>query len=252
MRYTLTKKSRQPFIVAALLAGAGALAAVAAAHVNRGGSVLSDIALLEPAPPKAAASRAAADIRPEPLMHGRSRASRLDSLPDAAGSGAAGSRQERSARDAGSSGAYETRYVDTGYRDFAGERRRNAAAGGGSRSRASGGGGGGGVGGGVGGGGWGGSATASAVQSTSGTASNGSGGGSSGNSGQTGNGSARGSDFEDNVGVPARGRAAGAVATSLAGAFRNSPGAAPTPEPLTILLVASGLAGLYGARKHLV
>jgi hypothetical protein len=234
-------------IVAVLLLAVGALAA-AAAHVSRSGTARGDIALRDPLPDRVTAGLTTPDVRPvAPLFSGGSSA-RLATSTDARsaagafvpGAAAANARRFDLVRD--------NRRGGSSYRDFAGERRRGGNSGGSSGGSGIGGGGGFG-----GGGGWGGvSGTAPAT-----------------NAGRTGSTRAAGAPGQNRAsrpgggsgsnGAPAGGAVAatpgvvtgGVIATAPLGPVGSSPGPSPTPEPLTLLLVGSGLAGLYGARKHL-
>ena len=51
-------------------------------------------------------------------------------------------------------------------------------------------------------------------------------------------------------GVPVPGIGTGRPSAVGSGGQGASPSPAATPEPLTFLMVGAGLAGLYGARKH--
>lgn len=252
MRYPLRHKTRQSVIVAALLLAVGALA-TAAAHVSRSGTARGDIALLDPIPDRAPASLATPDVRTvAPLFAAGSTAAQTaritgEGAAGALGQGLTGTRRFDLVPENRSGGS-------SGFRDFAGERTRTRNA----RSASGGSGAFGGGGGGFGGGGWGGvsgtdreegrASVAQAPRPARTTTRSGSSGGGGGATVATaGAGPAV-------VTLPA---AASPVAVAAVGQqgvaspLGSSPGTSPTPEPLTLLLVGSGLAGLYGARKHL-
>lgn len=253
MRYPITHKTRQSVIVAVLLLAVGALAA-AAAHVSRSGTARSDIALLDPIPDRAPASLGTPDVRTvAPLFAAGSTAARTARITGEGAGGSlgqalTGSRRFNLVPENRSGGS-------SGFRDFAGERTRNrsarSASGGGSRAF-------GGGGGGFGGGGWGGvsgtdrqegrAPVAQAPRAARTTTRSGSSGGGGGATvANAGAGPAV-------VTLPATASPAAVAAAGQQGVatpLGSSPGTSPTPEPLTLLLVGSGLAGLYGARKHL-
>ena len=246
MRYPLTHKTRQSVIVAVLLLAVGALAA-AAAHVSRSGVPRGDIALVNPLPDRAARAVATPDVRPTaPLFAGRYAASSFRSRFDASGAFVPGA-SAASANGRRFDLVQERRGGGTSYRDFAGERSRRGNSGG-----SSGGSGGFSAGGSGGGGGWGGvSGTAPARGNSAATSNRGSRATAPGQSGaRPGNsGSSNAGGVADTTPAAINSPVIGGVIAT--GPLGGSPGPSPTPEPLTLLLVGSGLAGLYGARKHL-
>ena len=253
MRYPQKHMSRKYILVVALLLGVGTLAAAAAAHVRMSSQQRADIELLTPAPEKSAAPRPTAGQSAAPLF-AASNVSRVRSVADTLNGSelAAGAvptaqtfQQQLQAR----------RYNNGRYQDYAGERSRRRSNAGGSSGGAFSGGGGGFSGGG---GGWGGVSGTAAAARTRGAASttpaprqapaarssNNRSGGNGGNGGNSGNSAGA-------AAVPATVVAVAAPVTGAEGALPSGPSPAGAPEPLTLLLVGTGLAGLYGARKHI-
>jgi hypothetical protein len=244
--------SRKTVVVAVLLLGVGALAA-AAAHVSMSAPVRSDIELLVPAPPRVAdkvqpdASRAGAPLFATNSA-ARTRREALDDVETGV-AGAVPTAQSLAANAEARRAAAAGRYRDyTSSRD---PRRRSSGGSGGSAAFGGGGFGGGGMGGGV-------SGTAprrgnsaNTPAATRATRASGSGSQRNGSSGNqnpnvvAANGAAP--VLPPNVAPAAQ---LGPIAVG-AGSPGNGPSPAAAPEPLTLLLVGSGLAGLYGARKHL-
>jgi hypothetical protein len=216
--------------------------------VSRSGAARGDIALVNPVPDRAANVTTPEVRQIAPLFAGGSAANTTTVRGEAAGSLAGIARSGGRSFDLVSS---DRRNSASGYRDFAGERSRrgsNSSNGSGGSSV-----GGGGIGGG--GGAWGG---ASGTASTKGpNSASTSGSARAANAPRQSSGSARGA-----AGTASAPGLAVAVATPAAintpvigglatGPLGDSPGPSPTPEPLTLLLVGSGLAGLYGVRKHI-
>jgi hypothetical protein len=239
-------------VVAVLLLGVGALAA-AAAHVSMSAPARSDIELLVPAPPRVAdkaqpdASRSGAPLFAANSAARTPREALGDLEPGVAG--AVPTAQSLSANAEARRAAAAGRYRD--YTSNREQRRRSGGGSGGSAAFGGGGFGGGGMGGGV-------SGTAprrgnsantpAATRATRASGSNSQRNGSSGSQNPTlvaSNGAA--------PVLPANAAPVAQLATSAVGAASpgNGPSPAAAPEPLTLLLVGSGLAGLYGARKHL-
>ncbi len=253
MRYPLTHKTRQSVIVVVLLLAVGALAA-AAAHVSRSGAARGDIPLLDPMSDRSAKEIITSDIQASAPLFGAGSVQRFAS----GSSGVAGAFVPGAAADARRFNlvAENRRGGSSSFRDFVGERSRSGNPRNGSGGSAAFGGGGGSGGG----GGWGGVSgtapgrgnTASSANLAAGsprTAAPASGARPGGGSGGAPAGEAAALPGATG-GVLATGvLATGVLATAPLGS--NSPSTSPTPEPLTLLLVGTGLAGLYGARKHL-
>lgn len=260
MRYSLTHMSRRTMAVTVLLLGVTALAA-AAARVTLSVPARTDIELRTPAPPKVAdRAQPATEAQGAPLFAALGARSRA--LPDETigGEAIAASAVPKGRRE---NAPFETRAAEAGqFRDFAGERSRRPSSGGGSGGSGAFGGGGIGGGGGTGGGAGkarardGEAASPDAGQTTSAAAS----GGGSGSSSSTNTGGpsvgAAASTTGTGVASAAKGNVPGSatglvIATETAPVPGNGPSPSGTPEPLTLLLVGSGLVGLYGARKHI-
>jgi hypothetical protein len=215
--------------------------------VSRSGTARGDIALVNAVPDRTANVATPEVRRIAPLFAGRSAANTTTVRGEAGGSLAGGARSSGRTFDLVSN---DRRNSSSGYRDFAGERSRRGS----NSSNNSGGSsvGGGGIGGG--GGAWGG---ASGTASTKSNSASTSGSARAANAPRQSSGSSRGV-----AGTASAPGLAVAVATPAAvnpvigglattGPLGDSPGPSPTPEPLTLLLVGSGLAGLYGVRKHI-
>jgi hypothetical protein len=238
MRYPLTHKTRHSVIAAVLLVAVAALAA-AAAHASKVSAARGDISLVNPLPDRATQATTPDIRRIAPLFAGRS------SAASASTSGAEGFSGAFASRGSASSRRFElvsrTGFAGSSYRNFAGERRSRGSSGGSNGS------GGFGAGGGGGGGGFGGvSGTARSSNSTATTA----------RGPRASNGSRQSSGSRPGAGSGGGGIGVSVlpgnlIATVAPLPLNDSPGTSSTPEPLTLLLVGSGLAGLYGARKHL-
>lgn len=262
MSYPLRHKSRHSMIAAGLLLTAGALAA-AAAHVGRVDQHRGDVELIEPASPVVKATTPDSLKPVAPLFDARRGARGVESaLPDVSASqnllaSVSEERLNAPAEYRGSGGGR--------YQDYAGARsqRRAASGSGGARTFGSGGAM-------AGAGAWGGvSGTARTSTRTEtivktvikevkvkekSSSSNSGGNNSSANAAGAGESSAATPPGLVAVGglpsvaaAPGVGGLPSAVGTGGQG---GAPSPAGTPEPLTFLLVGAGLAGLYGARKH--
>lgn len=248
MRYPLTHKTRQSVLVVVLLLAVGALAA-AAAHVGRSGAARGDIPLLDPISDRAAKEITTPDIQASAPLFGAGSVQRFAS----GSSGVAGAFVPGAAADTRRFNlvAENRRGGSSSFRDFAGERSRSGNSRNGSGGSAAFGGGGGSGGG----GGWGGvSGTAPGRGNTASSANRAAGSARTAapGSGARPGGGSSGASAGDAAALPGATGAVLATSVIATGPLgNNSPGTSPTPEPLTLLLVGTGLAGLYGARKHL-
>jgi PEP-CTERM motif-containing protein len=252
MRYPQRRKPRKQVIAAVLLFAVGALAAAAAAHVNMSAPKRTDIELLEPGPAKAAATPKAAAARPVAPLFATAAAGRSNPLERLGLEGGGATALPAATLD---QQLQSGRYQSWRFRDFAGERSSRRGSNGGS----SGGGGGFSSGwGGGGGGAWGGvSGTARETNRGSGSTRSTADRSRSNGNGRSEGGNGRGQDRRrdpstgDDHPIPPVGAGSGAGGVDGSNGKPGGPSPAGTPEPITLLLMGSGLLGLYGARKHL-